>query len=131
MTRYKDDGIPCEIDTFLCTSKTTILVRHSRSIEDRETGKQFMPLWRGLAEELRILFPEGDAKGSFVVQALDAWSQILSIRDRRKGVGKLVFKLAPFGSRQTFALVFPDLCIPRVPSEVLQRVLSQASMHRV
>ena len=55
-----------------------------------------MHLWRALAEELRILFPEGDDKGSFVVQALDARSQILSIKDRRHGVGKLVFKLAHF-----------------------------------
>ena len=43
----------------------------------------------------------------------------------------LFSNLLIFGSRQTFALVFPDLCIPRVPHEVLQRVLSQASMHRV
>ena len=95
VARYKDDGIPHEIDTVLWTSKTTILVRHSRSVEDRETGKQFMPLWKAFAEELRILFPGGDDKGSFVVPALDARSQVLSIKDRRNGVGKPVFKLAP------------------------------------
>ena len=131
MARYKDEGIPYEIDTVLFTSKTTFLVRLSRSVEDRETGKQFMPLWRAFADELRILFPEGDDKGSFVVPALDARSQILSIKDRRNGVRKSVFILAPLGSRQTFALVSPDVPIPRVTSETLQRILSQASTHRV
>ena len=43
MARYKDGGITHEIDTFLCTSKTTILVRHSESIEDGETGEQLCP----------------------------------------------------------------------------------------
>ena len=90
-----------------------------------------MPLWRAFADELRILFPEGDDKGSFVVPALDARSQILSIKDRRNGVRKSVFILAPLGSRQTFALVSPDVPIPRVTSETLQRILSQASTHRV
>ena len=57
--------------------------------------------------------------------------QILSIKDRRNGVGKPVFKLAPFGSGQTFALVAPDLCVPGVSDEVLQRVISQASTANV
>ena len=39
---YMDDGIVYEIDTLLYTSKTTVLVRRSRSIEERESGKQFM-----------------------------------------------------------------------------------------
>ena len=41
--RYKDDGIPCEIDSPFCGVKTTITVRQSRSIEDRVIGKQFAP----------------------------------------------------------------------------------------
>ena len=131
VARYKDGGILHEIDSFFCTYKTTILVRHSKSIEDWETAKQFMPLRRAFAEELQILFPDGDDKGSFVVPALDARSQVPSIKDRRNGVGKPVFKLDPCGSGQTFALVSPDLCVPRVPNEVLQRVLSRASEPRV
>ena len=131
VARFKDDGILYEIDTFLCTSRITILVRHSRSVEDRETGKQFMPLWRAFADELRILFQEGDDKGPFVVPALDARSQILSVKDRRTGIGKPVFKLASLRSRQSFALVSPDVCIPLVTSETLQRILCQASTHRV
>ena len=42
----------------------------------------------------------------------------------RNGVGKPVFKLAPFGSAQLFTLVAPDLCVPGIPDGVLQRVIS-------
>ena len=115
---------PYEIDTFLCTSKTIIFVRHSRSIEERETGKQFMPQWRAFADELRTLVPEGDDKGSFVVPALDTRSQVLSIKDRRNSLWKTCVD-------RTFVLVSPDLYIPRVSDEVLQRVLTRASGPRV
>ena len=39
-------------------------------------------------------FLDGDDEGAFIVPALDARSQVLSIKDRRNGVGKPVFKLA-------------------------------------
>ena len=131
VARYKDDGIPYEIDSPFCCAKTTISVRQSQSLEDRKIGKQFAPLWRVLAEQLKILFPDGDDEGAFIVPAHDARSQVLSFKDRRKGVGKPVFKLAPFGSGQLFTLVAPDLCVPGVSPEVLQRVLSQASTANV
>ena len=127
----KDDGIPYEVDSPFCSAETTISVRRSNSLEDRDTGKQFVPLWKVLAEQLKILFPDGDDEGAFIVPALDARSQVLSIKDRRNGVGKLVFKLAPFGSGQLFTLVAPDLCVPGVPSEVLRRVIFQASTANV
>ena len=41
-----------------------------------------MSLWRAFAEQLQILFPDGDDKGSFVVPALDDRSQVLSVKDR-------------------------------------------------
>ena len=58
VARYKDDGIPYEIDSPFCSVKTTIAVRRSRSIEDREIGKQFAPLWKVLADQLKVLFPD-------------------------------------------------------------------------
>ena len=84
-----------------------------------------------LADQLNIFFPDADDDGAFIVPALDARSQVLSIKDRRNGVGKLVFKLAPFGGGQLFTLVAPDLCVPGVSSGVLQRVISQASTANV
>ena len=131
VARYKDDGIPYEIDSPFCSIKTTIAVRQSRSIEDREIEKQFAPLWRVLTDQLKLLFHDGDDKGAFIVPALDARSHVLSIEDRSNGVGKPVFKLASLGSGQTFTLVAPDLCVPGVSSEMLQRVISQASTANV
>ena len=52
----------------------------------------------------------------------------LSIKDRRNGIGKPVFKIAPLGSGQTFTLVAPDPSVPGISPEVLQRVLSQANI---
>ena len=127
VARCKDDGIPYAIDSPFCCTNTNIIVRQSKSIEDREIGKQFAPLWRELAYQLKVLFPDRDDEGAFIVPALDARSQILSIKDRRNGVGKPVFKLAPLGSGQTFTLVTPDLCVPGVSSVLLQRVISQAN----
>ena len=62
---------PMRLTVFFAASKTTITVCQSKSLEDREIGKQFAPLWRVLAEQLKILFPEGDGE----VPALDARSQ--------------------------------------------------------
>ena len=58
---------PYEIDSPFCCAKTTISVRQSKSLEDREIGKQFAPLWRVLAEQLKILVPDGDDEGAFIV----------------------------------------------------------------
>ena len=127
MARYKDDGIPYEVDSPFCRGRTNITVRQSKSLEDREIGKQFAPLWKVLAKKLKILFPEGDDTGTFIVPALDVRSQVLSIKDRRNGVGKPVFKLAPFGNGQLFDLTAPDLHLPGIPDDVLQQVISQAS----
>ena len=87
-------------------------------------------MWKVLAEKLEVLSPEGDDEGAFIVLALDARSQILSIKDRRNGVGKQVFKLAPFESGQLFAVVTPDLCVLGILG-MFQRVISQASTANV
>ena len=99
MARYKDDGIPYEVDSPFFNVKNDIAVRQSKTLEDREIGKRFAPLLKVLAEQLKVLFLEGDDTGAFIVPALDARSQVLSIKDRRNGVRTPVFKLAPFGKR--------------------------------
>ena len=43
-----------------CCTNTTITVRQPRSIEDREIGKQFVPLWKELADQLKVLSPDAD-----------------------------------------------------------------------
>ena len=67
-----------------------------------------------MADQLKVLFPDRDDEGAFIIPALDTRSHVLSIKDRRNGVGKPVFKLAPLGSGQTFTLVTPELCVPGI-----------------
>ena len=124
VVRYKDDGIQCAIDSPFCCTNTTITVRQARSMEDREIGKQFVPRWKELADQLKVLFPDADDEGVFIIFALDARSQILSFKDRRNGIGKPVFKLAPLGNGQTFTLVTLDLSVLGISPKELQRVLS-------
>ena len=119
-------------------SPTKLIVRSAKAepisqsvspshLEDWEIGKQCAPLWGILAAKLKVLFPEGDDTGAFIVPALDANAQVLSIKNRRNGVGKPVFKLVPFGNEQLFALTALDLRVPGIPYGVLQQVISQAS----
>ena len=124
IVRYKDDGIHYAINSPFCCANTNIIVRQSKTIEDQEIGKQFAPLWRELADHLKVLFPDGDDECAFIIPAFDARSQIHSIKDRRNGIGKPVFKLAPLESGQIFTFVAPDLCVPGISPAVLQRVLS-------
>ena len=75
-----------------CNVSTTILVRQSMSPEDRETGRRFAPLWEVLIPKLREFFLGWDAKGNFIVTSRFARAHILSIYDRRNGVGKPGFE---------------------------------------
>ena len=121
VARYKDDGIPYAIDSPFCCANTNSTVRQPKSIGDREIGKQFAPLWRELADQLKLLFPDGDDESAFIILALDPRSHVHSIQDRRNGVGKPVFKPASLGRGQLFTLVSPDLSVPGVSPKVLQR----------
>ena len=98
VARYKDDGISVKLTVHFCQSRTKITVRQTKLLEDRVIGKRFAPLWRVLAEKFEGLFPDGEDTRSFTVPALVVRSQVLSIKDRRNGVQKRVFKLAPFGN---------------------------------
>ena len=69
-----------------------------------------------LAQKLKVLFPKEMTKFS-----------VFQKKDRRNGVGKPVFKLAPFGNGQLFDLTAPHLRVPGIPDDVLQQVISQAS----
>ena len=79
VARYKDDGITYEVDIPFCNISTKITVRQSKSLEDREIGRRFAPLWEVLCTKLQEIFPVRDAKDTFIVLALDVRSHILSI----------------------------------------------------
>ena len=61
---YKDDGISNEVGSPFCSVKTNIAVCQSKSLEDREIGKRFAPLWEILAAKLKVFIPEGDDTGT-------------------------------------------------------------------
>ena len=50
VARYKDDCIPAKLIVHFCQSRTNIAVRQSKSLEDREVGKQFAPVWKVLTQ---------------------------------------------------------------------------------
>ena len=63
------------------STSATILVRHSKSPEDREIGRGFALLWEVLAPTLQEIFTECDDKSNLVVLALDLQAQDLSVYD--------------------------------------------------
>ena len=105
---------PTKLTVHFAKAETVSLVRQSKSLEDREIGKQFAALWKVLAEKLKVLFPDGNDTGPFIDRALDIRSQVLSIKDRSNGVGKSECKLALSGNGQLFALTASDLHVPGI-----------------
>ena len=90
-----------KIDSPFCNAKTSIAVRQSKSLEE-----PICVLWRELADQLQILFPNRDDEGALMIPALDTRSQVLSIKDRGNALGKLV----SLGSGQ-FLLFFHLICL--------------------
>ena len=100
-----------------CNFNTNITVHQSKSLKDRKIGRRFALLWRALFPKLQEIFPQRDGKDFFVVPALDARSQVLSI----------VVNLAPFGNEQLFDLIAPDLRVCGIRDDVLRQIICQAS----
>ena len=100
-------------------------------LKTEKTGNVFAPLWEILAAKLKVLFPDGDDTGTFIVPAFNVRSQVLSIKGRRNGVRTPLFKLAPLGNGQVFAFTASDLHVPGIPDDMLQQVISQASTANV
>ena len=129
-----NESVDSTDEFFLSTSAAPIQLSQCVNPDQLKTKRlenNLCPCGEKLADQLKILFPDGDDEGAFIIPALDTRSHVLSIKDRRNGVGKPVFKLAPLGSGQTFTLVTPDLSVPGILPEVLQRVLSQANRPHV
>ena len=64
-----------------------------------------------LAPKLQEHFTEPDTEGNYVVPALDFRAQVLNIYDRRNGVGKPVFRLAPDGHERRFNVIAPGVSL--------------------
>ena len=122
---------PTKLIVHFAKAEPLSLFASPRHLKTEKSGNDLRHCGKLLATKLKVLFPEGDDTGTVIVPALDVRSQVLSIKDRRNGVGKLVFKLAPDGNGQVFALTAPDLRVPGIPDDVLQQVISQASTANV
>ena len=59
---------------------------------------------------------------------IDVRAQVLSVYDRRNEVGKRVCRLAPLGREQKFIVIAPGLCEPHITDDVLQQIVSEASI---
>ena len=91
---------PTEIDSPFWQSRTNIAVRQRKSLEDREILETICAPVESLALKARSsLSLKGDDTGTFIVPALDARAQVLSIKERSNSVGNQVFKLASYGKR--------------------------------
>ena len=65
MIRIKDDGIlvsHLQMTVRFCSTNTTIIVRQSKSPEDRDIGKRCVPLWSVLDAKLQEILPDEDDK---------------------------------------------------------------------
>ena len=61
-----------------CNAKTVISVRQSKSLENKEIGKQFAPLCRIVAEQLKTLFPVGDDDDGAFIHCPSTWCPFTS-----------------------------------------------------
>ena len=122
VARYRVGGFPHEIDSPCCSAKTAFSVRQSNSLEDREIGKQFAPLWE--------CWPNSSKFSSLKVMAQ---VHLLSLRStpahkfsesriEETALENQCSNLSLLEADRSFALVAPDLCVLGVPGEVcLQR----------
>ena len=130
VTRYKDDSIPFAINSPFCCTNTTITVRQSRSIEDREIGKQFVPLWQALAEQLKVLFR---------MKMMKVYSSSLRlILAHKSSASKIAETELENGFSNLLRLVVDKrlhllhlISVPGISPEVLQQVLSQVKRPHV
>ena len=125
VARYQEDGIPYEIDSPFCCARTTITVRQSKSIEDREIGINLHPCgecWQ-ISSKFSTLMKMTKLHLSSQRSTPAHRSSALKIEETvlENLCSNLRFF---FGSGQMFTLAAPDLYFPGVSREVLQRIIS-------
>ena len=107
---YKDGGIPVKL-TVCSKEKTTISVRQSKSLEDREIGEAICAFVESVGRTAQNSFLDGDDRGAFIVPALDARSQVLSIKNRSNGVGKKNVQTCPVLEVESCSLLLHLTCV--------------------
>ena len=120
--RYKDDGIPYAVESPFCKFQYQY---HGPPVQEK------------LEDDLCLfgkIWPHG-YKSSFqnLMLKIPSLSPHLTtghinILDRRNGVGKPIFKLAPPRHEQLFDLAARGLCEPSIPDDVQRQVICQANL---
>ena len=118
---------PTKLVVHFATSEPTSQSASPSHLKTRKSEDDLRLFGKFCPQNCKKLFPERDGTVTFIVPALIVRSEVLSIKDRRNGVGKPVFKLAPLGNEQMFDLAVPDLCVPDILDDALRQVILQAS----
>ena len=85
----------------------------SRSPEYREIGGRFCTALEKLATKLLDFLRTGHRIPSHC-STIDCRAQVLNLYDRRYGVGKPVFKVAPVGHEQLFNIICLGFSVPHI-----------------
>ena len=118
VARYEDDGLSLSVNSPFFTTKSTILVRQSRSPEYRVIGRWFAQLWEVLAAKLPKFFPTSGFR-----------AQVSNIFDRRYGIPVPVPKFAPVGRLVCVRLIFlTTFCNKLLVKQTRWRLLLASSL---
>ena len=115
---------PYEVDRLFFNTSTTMLVRHSKSPEDREIGRRFAPFWEVLAPKLQDIFPDRGAEGNFIVPSLDDVHKSSAFMIAEMGLGNQCSSL----HHQDMTSCLKSLCEPSISDVVLGQIICQASL---
>ena len=94
-------GIMMIVSPMQLTVPSLVPIQISFSVNPHQLSERSETIVCSLEENwwtiLECLFPDGDDECVFIIPSLEARSQILSIKDRRNGIGILVFELGSLG----------------------------------
>ena len=65
---FEDDGITYSINSPFCCTITNIISANPNQLKTERLENNLAPLWRELADQLKVLFPDGDDEGAFIIQ---------------------------------------------------------------
>ena len=127
VARYKDDGLPYEVDSLFATPVPPYWCANPSHQRTEKLGDGLRHLGKFWPQSYKKFSLAGMPKVISLSLPLMYDHKSLSIYDRRNGVGKPVFKLAPVGHEQLFDITAPDFCEPRISDAVLRQIVSEAN----
>ena len=127
----RDDGIPYEVDSRLTKAEPVSRSANLRHLKNGKLENNLRPCGKFWLKSSKFSSLKEMTQVLSLSLHLTPVHKFQASRIEETGVGKPVFKLAPFGSGQLFTLVAPDLRFSCIPDGMLQQVISQASTANV